>query len=111
MITREQLLEAGYEQFRVHHKEFSKVGYQKRFDDERGKKYFITIYEYDNKWLIDRGITRSEFSYEPDCQFKSNGVTFYVKMLCDDSKTVQDIEEFYERLWVSMGCDYYEFWD
>ncbi len=111
MITREQLLEAGYKQFRVHHKEFCKVGYQKRFDDERGKKYFITIYEYDHRDLIAMGHTCPEFSYGPDCQFETYGTTFDVKMLCDDSKTVQDVEAFYERLWASMGCDYYEEWD
>ncbi len=111
MITREQLLEAGYKQYQVYHKEFTKIGYQKLFEDERSKKYYITLYEYDNRRWKSAERQMPDFSYAPDSQFQSNGTTFNVQTLCDASKTVQDVQEFYERLWVSIGCDYYKEWE
>lgn len=108
MLTREALLAAGYKPFTQKNiKEFTNSFYQKRFDDENGKKYFITIAEYDNRMYADMNLP--DFSYSPDTQFNSNGVTFEIEMLTPES--VEQMEAFFERMWVQMGCDYYERWD
>lgn len=110
MLTRETLLAAGYRPFKQKNiREFTDQFYQKRFDDYKGKRYFITIGEYDNRKYHDRMPTLPDFSYSPDTQFNSNGVTFEIEMLTPES--VEQMEAFFERMWVQMGCDYYERWD
>ena len=107
MLTREALLTAGYKLFTQKNvKEFTNSFYQKRFDDGKGKRYFITIAEYDNRAYQDSHPMLPEFSYSPDTQFNSNGVTFNVEMFTPES--VEQMEAFFERMWVQMGCDYYE---
>ena len=54
MITQEQLRQAGYKPFTQRNlKEYTNSFWQKRFDDEKGKKYFITVAEYDNSKYKD----------------------------------------------------------
>ena len=110
MLTREALLSAGYRQFKQKNiREFTDQFYQKRFDDNQGKKYFITIAEYDNsKYKVSHPML-PDFSYSPDGQFESNGTTFNVEMLTP--KSVEEMEAFFERMWVDMKCDYYEEWE
>lgn len=110
MLTREALLTAGYKPFKQKNiKEFTNNFYQKRFDDGKGKRYFITIAEYDNRTYKDTHPMLPEFSYSPDGQFEANGVTFNVEMLTP--KSVEQMEAFFERMWVDMKCDYYEEWE
>lgn len=107
MLNKDQLLAASYKQFKqrnIH--EFTDSFYQKRFDDENGKKYFITIAEYDNRAYQDRHPTIKDFSYAPESQFESNGATFNVEMLSPES--AEQMEAFFERMWVDTKCDYYE---
>lgn len=107
MLTNNDLIAAGYKPFTQRNlKEFTNSFYQKRFDDENGKKYFITVAEYDNSKYLKEYINLSEFSYEADCQFVSNGVTFNVDMLNPES--IQQMEEFFEKMWYNLGCEYYE---
>lgn len=108
MLTKQDLLEAGYKPFKSKVKLYTDQGYQKRFDDEKGKRYFITVWEYDNREFQDRAPALPDFSYAPDSQFDSNGVTFDVNMIGADS--VEHMEAFFERTWSSMDCDYYEKW-
>ena len=110
MLTRETLLAASYKPFKQRNvKEFTNNFYQKRFDDEKGKRYFITIAEYDNsKYKVSHPML-PDFSYSPDGQFRSNGITFNVEMLTPEF--VEQMEAFFERMWVDMKCDYYERWD
>ena len=110
MITKEALLAAGYRPFKQKNiKEFTNSFYQKRFDDEKGKRYFITIGEYDYRKYLDRIPALPDFSYSPDGQFKSNGVAFEIEMLTPES--VEQMEAFFERMWADMKCDYYEEWE
>lgn len=110
MLTKEALLAAGYRPFKQKNiREFTDQFYQKRFDNDQGKKYFITVAEYDNRKYHDRMPTLPDFSYSPDTQFNSNGVTFEIEMLTPES--VEQMEAFFERMWVDMKCDYYEEWD
>ena len=107
MITREALLAAGYKPFlQKNLKQFTNQFYQKRFDDSVGKKYFITIAEYGNREFREQIPMLSDFSYSAESQFESCGATFNVEMLTPES--VEQMEAFFERMWVQMGCDYYE---
>lgn len=110
MITSDQLLSAGYKPFTQRNlKQYTTQFYQKRFDSSVGKKYFITIAEYANKEYQDRIPELPDFSYAPDSQFEANGVTFNVEMLQPES--IEQMEKFFEDIWLRMGCDYYERWN
>lgn len=107
MITQEDLISAGYKPFKQSNiKDFTESFWQKRFDDAKGKKYFITIAEYNNsnyKELLD---VRGRYSFEPESQFCSNGITFNITMLSPNS--IEEMENFFGSMWVKMNCDYYE---
>lgn len=106
-ITRESLLEHGYKAFTQKSiKEYTDQHYQKCIRDERGKKYYITVSEWDNRQYQDR-FKIDDFSYEPDVQFTdANGTTFNVEML--SPKSVGEMEKFFDSLWYAMCCEYYE---
>ena len=107
MITKEQLIAAGYKPFKQKGiKEYTESFYQKRFDDDKGKKYFITLSEYDYRTYHQ---VPYDFSYEPDVQFETHGVTFNATMLSPES--VEQMEIFFENMWYNLGCDYYEEWN
>lgn len=109
MITKEQLTAAGYKPFnQIGIREYTKSFWQKRFDDDKGKKYFITIAEYDNLEDKNRQFSQ-EFSYSPFTQFETHGATFDVEML--NPQSVEQMEEFFENIWFKMDCNYYEEWD
>lgn len=107
MLTKDQLLASGYKPFSQRNlKQFTSQFYQKRFDDSVGKKYFITIAEYNNREHQDRIPQLKDFSYSSESQFEIGTITFNVEMLTPES--VEEMEAFFERMWVQMGCDYYE---
>lgn len=107
MITATQLKSAGYRKYPERFKEYATCMYQKCFDDTEGKKYFIQFYEYSNREHLISYPQLSEFSYSSDAQFKDRqGNTFNVECLTNDS--IEQVEEFFERVWVNCGCEYYE---
>ena len=110
MITDEILLNAGYKQFKpiteFYHD--SDVGFQKRFDDEVGKKYFITCIKYP-EWY--HPYTNESFppSYEFEIQFtdKETGCPVNV-LLFAGWPDIESVEKRAEDFW-NMGCwKYYE---
>ena len=107
MITQEDLISAGYKPFKQKNIcEFTESFWQKRFDDDKGKKYFITLAEYDNSKYKDTYQFEGRYSFQSDTQFVSSGVTFNIEML--SPKSVEEMEEFFENMWVKLSCDYYE---
>lgn len=107
MITKEELISAGYRAFtQRNYKEFTNSFWQKCFRDSKGRKYYITIAEYDNTKFPEIAKISGDYSYSPDCQFISSGVTFNVEMLQPES--AQQMEDFFDKLWYNLGCDYYE---
>jgi hypothetical protein len=116
-----QLKNAGYKWFPDNWKK-SIRGFQKRFDDEKGTKYFITGYHYNlKKQGIDSAPGDDRYSF--DCQFTINkdgksqtiDVQFSGDFLRNDYDravtTLKDAEDFYEKLWKDMECEYYELKD
>jgi hypothetical protein len=118
MLTEQIFLDAGYRRYSV--SESARNAYkmadfllQKRFDDEYGKRYYISVYAYD--WRKHRGvhINLPDFSFAPDVQFRESEFskcTFDISMITDESTTVEQIEDHYEKLWNFFGKPYYESW-
>lgn len=110
-----QLEEAGYRWFRDNWKN-SLRGFQKRFTDEKGTKYFITGYHWNfGKVYPDRADDRDEYSF--DAQFDIGGdvcvnidfsATFLPNKWNRKITTLKEVEDFYEKTWNDMKAEYYE---
>ena len=114
-LTKDDFLAAGYKQFKTHSwMNSSDYGLQKKFTDDIGVRYFITVYAYDNKsktyWNEQKG-SIPEVSFSPDIQFRrdsTNKVTLDIQLLIDRTTTVKEIEDEVYNLWLATGGDYYE---
>lgn len=84
--------------------------YQKRFDDNYGKKYFITIDVYDNDDLIkhtnNQDLQRFGFEYTTQLTINQDPVN----LNCFSGWTLDKVEGFIERIFTTQHCDYYEIW-
>lgn len=110
MITQQDLIAAGFKKFNQKNIwKFTETAWQKRFDDAKGKKYFITIAEYDNSMFPQLLEHRGQYTFTPETQFEANGVTFDVQM--HSPKSIQEMLDFFESIWKNMSCDYYELYE
>ena len=113
----EYLLERGYKQYKpllVIDNESIVAKFQKRFDDDFGKKYFINI----SKWSYDfipvnrRDEWWKPYSYEYDLyvtMFGKEEKPIYLKF--GTSWTLEEVEAFAEDFFNKMKPNYYEDWD
>jgi hypothetical protein len=109
--------ERGYRRYEVAHnnREMNKLAdfiLQKRIDDKRGKKYFITVYCYDRTKYPD---PHREF-------FKDRPIGYMptVQMVLGDDKPhfniemngdfffVDEVEAYFEKFWNLLERPYYE---
>lgn len=84
--------------------------YQKRFDDDLGKKYFIDFQFYDYmKYYHDHGIsvkasvTFNNDNEEPGKLDKTVWINF-------DFNSIEQAETFVEEMWKASNSQYYELW-
>lgn len=102
------LQQAGYRFYQNdgEHKEYYVTSAQKRFDDDKGKKYFISIDIYHFSG------TKFPFPwmYEASVQFTTNQQDDEVFNASYNAtgKTIEQMEAFFERLWTQMECSHYE---
>lgn len=112
-----QLEAAGYKWFEDNWKN-SLRGFQKRFRDELGTKYFITGYHW-NFGLVypDRAEDRDEYSFDVQFTVDKGGksqtidLRYSADMLPNQWRpvtTLKEVEEFYEKAWKDFGAEYYE---
>jgi hypothetical protein len=113
-LTTDDFLSANYRKFNTNHlRNSSDYGLQKKFTDELGIRYFITVYAYDNKsksYWNEQKYNMPEVSFSPDIQFrrdKTNKVTLNIQLFIEGT-TVQEIEDEVLSLWLATGGDYYE---
>jgi len=123
-----QLQEAGYKWFQDNFKG-SLRGFQKRITDEKGIKYFINGYHWNFGKTYDLEDKRNQYSF--DVQFIMNKYNkeestednlIYDKGQCIDIHysadflenpyrpvtSLKEVEEFYEKMWITINPDYYE---
>lgn len=115
-MSDEYLLERGYKQYKQtpHLDNDSIVAkFQKRFDDDFGKKYFIDVAKWSHDYVPE---------YRRDKWWKPFGYAchLYVTMFEEEkpiylefgtSWTVEEVEEFAEDFFNKMKPNYYESWD
>jgi hypothetical protein len=108
-MTEQLILECGYQEYKpspLEHEGITKC-WQKRFDDDVGKKYFINIHRWD---LPPHPYTHelTPTSYEFECQLNKNDKPINLNMF--NGWSIQEAEEWVEDVWSKCGCDYYEKW-
>lgn len=114
MLNEAGLLLNGYRRFDTRTEPFKLADYllQKCIRDDKGKKYYITVYVYDRSKYNHPYITG--LGFQPEEQFREDGVTSTVDDTYhdDENTTVESMEEFFDALWAHLGkpyCDRNEF--
>lgn len=114
-FDRNELMERGYKPYQDTF-ESQKMGswylesWQKRFDDHRGKKYYINL----NHYLIDFGDNKKHeqyrLSWNANVHFQREEDVFDVSIHVDQ-KSIEKIEALFEEMWWTLRFDYDEVFD
>lgn len=115
----QEMTDNGYKIFESSYRSALR-GFQKKFTDKKGVKYFITIWHYNHSEQFPErlGVPKKD-SYEADTQFsfdedgKDNtcNISYWGDVLPNEWRavtTLKDIEDFFETFWKKMKPDYYE---
>lgn len=115
-----QLEEADYKWFEDRWKN-SIRGFQKKFTDDKGVKYFITGYHYNIAKQLDRpDLDKDSYSFNVQFTLDKNekhqtiNIEFMTNLFPNEWReftTLKDIEQFYEKCWLDMKADYYELYN
>lgn len=114
-MTDEYLLERGYKEYPTlpFDSNFVVARYQKRFDDNIGKKYFINAVKhswYDvpehkrNKWWVP-------FTYEYEVQVTMFEEEKPINLQFFSGWSLEEVETFMAEFFNKMYPNYYEIWD
>lgn len=113
-MTDEYILEKGYQQYKPmpYDNEYIVARFQKRFDDEYGKKYFIDVLKWSNDFVpIER---RDEYwqpySYEYEVQVSIYEKNNTIDLHFHSDWTLNSVEEFMAEFFEKMRLNYYELW-
>jgi hypothetical protein len=119
MITKAQLVANNYRYFENRSKRSENLSaeqdpykglYQKCIQDAQGKKYFINFdcWDFANSAFSDRNVGRV-MSFEASVQFTlPNGDSLNVEYLSAQNRTLQAVENFFEKMWRDLEAQHYE---
>ena len=109
-MTDQDILARGYKEYPptpFHNSGIVKC-FQKRFDDDNGKKYFIDIHKWDFSGYTD---VPDPYPYEYSIQMYKGEDRNAVDLMFHSSWKVEDVEAFVEKMFHEMGMEYYEKWN
>jgi len=113
MLTVQDWIDQGYKKFNSTFKEHADFGLQKLIKDEVGKKYYSTVWVYENskKSYFREGM--KAISFAPDVQFRvyKDGEelpTVNIELILNKFSTIEQIEGMIEMYWIASGKHYYE---
>ena len=116
MMTDEYLLNKGYKQYPptpVLDNDSIVAKFQKRFDDDFGKKYFIDVekwsHDYIPEWRRDKWWTPFGYVYKTYVTMHEEEKPIYLEF--GTSWTLEEVENFVEDFFNKMKPNYYESWD
>lgn len=114
-MTDEKLLERGYKQYSPTPFDNNSIvaRFQKRFDDDFGKKYFIDALKWSQEYvpLDRRDKWWKPFVYEYEVQITIGENENSINLGFFSSWTIEEVEEFMEDFFKKMQPNYYESWD
>lgn len=108
MISSEELLNSKYKRFptnSINHP-LAVCGYQKKVTDDTGIKYFINAYEYNFESNYSK-VNKIRYQFEEQFVLANNEAVI-VTYLYDQSRTLVEIETWFENVWLNLNCNYYE---
>ena len=106
-----KLTEHGYKKWIPYRRiDVFDYSYQKRFDDDLGKKYFIDFQFYDyTKYYKDHGISvKASVTFNNDNE--EPGKLDKPVWLDFDFNSIEPAETFVEEMWKASNSQYYELW-
>lgn len=112
----EYLFERGYKQYPpapVLDSEYIVAKFQKRFDDDIGKKYFIDVKKWSNDYVPEsrRDEWWEPFSYVYHCYITMFDEEKPMYFEFGSSWTLEEVENFMENFFEKIKPNYYETWD
>ena len=111
----EYLLERGYKYYPPTYIHSSSVValFQKRFDDDFGKKYFINVLKWSHEYVPvdrrDKWWKQYTYAYEVQLSMFEQGKAMNIEFFSD--WTLEEVEKYMEDLCKKMKPNYYESWD
>lgn len=115
-MTDEYLIERGYRRYeplRGLDGDYVIARFQKRFDDEFGKKYFINVIKWSHHYVPEyhRDKWWQPFSYEYETQFTMFQSENAMDLRFHSSWSLEEVENFVEDFFEKIKPNYYESWD
>lgn len=114
-MTDEYILEKGYKQYNPtpYDNAYIVARFQKRFDDEYGKKYFINVLKWLNSFVPAECRDRywEPYSYEYEVQVSMYGEENTMNLHFYSDWILDRVEEFMADFFEKMQPNYYELWD
>lgn len=115
-MTDEYLLERGYKQYeplKGLDSDYVVARFQKRFDDDFGKKYFIDVIKWSHSYVPEyrRDKWWEPFSYEYEVQFSMYESENALDLHFHSSWALDEVEKFVENFFDKTKPNYYESWD
>lgn len=113
-LAPEQWIAAGYKKFKLSPvlDKLADYGLQKLFSNIMGKKYYLTVYVYENfnkEYYSKYNGAILPYSFSPEIQFSpKDKMTFNAVFIMSADTTIEDVEKQARELWVSVGSPYYE---
>ena len=111
----QELINSGYKTFKSYLNK-SLRGFQKKYKDTKGIKYFLNCYHYNHGEQIPHSSAPNENSYHWEAQFNIGknvvdinfGGIFIPDGWGNSLTTLKEVEDFYEQFFIKFNCDYYE---
>ena len=116
LLTDEFFLNRGYKKYPKTQLDSDIILYnfQKRFDDDSGKKYFIDVHKISHEWMRDWDKQQewyTPYSYEFSCQLYKKDTHSVMNIEFFSDWTIEQVEDFVESLFQNRDLGYYERWD
>ena len=112
-MTDKELLNRGYHRYDP--TPFDREGivdrFQKRYDDEKGKKYFIEVIKWMPMYHPYTGELMNEDPYEYECYLYRKETHDPIRMLFYGGWNLDMVEDHLEQMFNTGMYDYYEEWD
>lgn len=115
VITDEYIKEHGFKEYNPTRFDNDSVilKFQKRYDDDFGKKYFINILKWDNSYVPadrrDKWWRPYSYTYETQITMFKDCKALNFEFFSD--WTLEQVENFMEDLFEKMKVNYYESWN
>ena len=111
----EYILSKGYHQYKPtpFDNDHIVARFQKRFDDEIGKKYFIDVIKWSNEFIPfdKRDNWWKPYTYEYHTQITASENENALNLEFFSSWSLDDVEKFVEDFFEKMKPNYYEKWE